>query len=169
MAKQFKVSQLQDEVSMYNEYVEIDVTAQGQDYIVKLYPYFAPTKIRDLVNELHEFFQAADKEKLTVAPIEEDDLVGYFICKYFTDMGFTKSKKAKAIYEEFKLAQNSKLFKVLLETYPKESVESVYERIYEVIEASAELENKFKQMQDMIKKLPLENREALEKLEKKVD
>lgn len=166
MSEQFKVSQLQDEVSIYDEYVEIPVTAQGKEYTVKMYPYFKPEKIRDLVNELIEFFKAADKEKVEVKPIEEDDLVGYYIIKYFTDMVFTKSKKAKNIYAEFKLALNSQLFKVLMETYPKESIQQVYERIFAITEASTNFENKFKEMQEMIKNLPLENREVIEKLGK---
>jgi hypothetical protein len=164
MAKQFSVAQLQDEVSMYDEFVEIPVTAQGKEYIVKMYPYFKPEKIRDLVNELIEFFKASDKEKVTVQPIEEDDLVGYYIIKYFTDMKFTKSKKAKNIYAEFKLALNSQLFKVLMETYPQESVQQVYERIYAITEANAKFGDKFKEMQETIKNLPLENRDVLEKL-----
>jgi hypothetical protein len=168
MTEQFSVSQLQDEVSMYEEFVEIPVTAQGKEYSVKMYPYFKPEKIRDLVNELIEFFKAADKEKVTVQPIEEDDLVGYYIIKYFTDMKFTKSKKAKNIYAEFKLALNSQLFKILMETYPQESVQQVFERIHAITEASAKFQDKFVEMQETIKNLPLENRDVLEKLGNKV-
>jgi hypothetical protein len=164
MGKQFSVSQLKDEVSIYDEFVEIPVTAQGTEYIVKMYPYFKPEKVRDLVNELIDFFKAADKEKLVIPKIEEEDLIGYFIIKYFTDMKFTTSKKAKRIYEEFKLALNSDLFKVLMETYPKESFDKVWDRIFEVSEASARLESKVKEAQENIKNLPLENRDVFEKL-----
>jgi hypothetical protein len=168
MVKQFSVSQLQDEVSMYEEFVEIDFTSKGQEYTVKLFPYFKPEKIRDLVNELIEFFKVAEKEKVEVNPIEEDDLIGYYILKYFTDMKFTKSKKAKNIYAEFKLALNSKVFKLLMETYPKESIQTVIDRIYEVSSVSDKLENDFKEEQEKIKKLPLENRDFIEKLGNKL-
>lgn len=166
MSEQFSVSQLKDEVSMYDEFVPIPVTAQGKEYTVKMFPYFKPELIRDLVNELIQFFKTAEKEKLTVPPIEEDDLIGYFITKYFTDMKFTKSKKAKSIYAEFKLALNSELFKVLMETYPKESVQSVYERIFAVREANLTLEDKYKEMQELMKNLPIENKEILENFNK---
>jgi hypothetical protein len=168
MANQFSVSQLQDEVSIYDEYVEIPVVAQGKEYMVKMYPYFKPEKIRDLVNELIQFFQAAEKEKVVIQPIEEEDLIGYYIIKYFTDMKFTKSKKAKNIYSEFKLALNSQLFKVLMETYPQESIQQVYERIFNIGEAKEMFESKFQEAQEMIKDLPLENREVIQKLGNKL-
>jgi DNA uptake protein ComE-like DNA-binding protein len=164
MSEQFSVSQLQDEVSMYEEFVEIPVTAQGKEYIVKMYPFFKPEKVRDLVDEMIEFFKVADKEKVEVKPIEEDDLIGYFVIKYFTDMKFTKSKKAKSIYNEFKLALNSQLFKVLMETYPEESIKSVHERIYAVRDASLKFGDKIKEVQELVKNMPLENRDILEKL-----
>lgn len=164
MSEQLSVSQLKDEVSIYDEFVEIPVTIQDKEYNVKMFPFFKPEKVRDLVNELIEFFKACEKEKVTIPPIEEDDLVGYFIIKYFTDMKFTKSKKAKNIYAEFKLALNSQLFKVLMETYPQESIQSVYERIFDIRDMSAKFENKFKEIQETIKSLPLENRDVLENL-----
>jgi hypothetical protein len=164
MSEQFSVSQLQDEVSIYDEFVEFPILTQGKEYIVKMFPYFKPEKVRDLVLDLQNFFNAAEKEKLTIPPIEEDDLVGYFIVKYFTDMKFTKSKKAKVIYSEFKLTLNSRLFKVLMKSYPQESVQSVFERIFEIIEVDNQLKNKFKDAQNAIKELPLENKEVINSL-----
>jgi hypothetical protein len=79
-------------------------------------------------------------------------------------MKFTTSKKAKKIYDEFKLALNSDLFKVLMETYPKESITKVWNRIFEVSEASTRLEHKVKEAQENIKNLPIENRDVFEKL-----
>jgi hypothetical protein len=161
MSEKLSISQLKDEVSMYDEFVEIPVTINEKEYTVKMFPYFKPEKIRDLVNELHDFLKAAQKEKLTVPSIEEDDLVGFFIVKYFTNLASTKSKKAKTIYNEFKLALNSKLFKVLMKTYPKESIGAVYDRIYDVLEANAELKDRFKDYQDVIRNLPIENKEII--------
>jgi hypothetical protein len=164
MSGQFSVSQLQDEVSVYDEYVEFPIQTQGKEYIVKLFPFFKPEKVRDLVIDLQNFFKAAEQEKVNISPIEEDDLVGYFIVKYFTDMKFTKSKKAKVIYNEFKLTLNSQLFKILMKSYPQESVQSVYERIFEIIEVDNQMKNKFKDAQNLIKELPLENKEVINQL-----
>jgi hypothetical protein len=168
MSEKLSVSQLKDEVSMYDEFAEFPIVISGKEYIVKMFPYFKPEKIRDLVNELFDFLKAADKEKVNIPPIEEDDLVGYFIVKYFTDMTFTKSKKAKVIYNEFKLTLNSKLFKVLMESYPKDSIQLVYDRIYGIIEADAQLKNRFSEMQEVMNNLQLENRDIFEKLNTKV-
>ena len=66
MTKQFSVSQLKDEVSIYDEFVDIPVTVQGKEYIVKMFPYFKPEGIRDLVNEMIDFFKASETEKLMI-------------------------------------------------------------------------------------------------------
>jgi hypothetical protein len=153
MSEKLSISQLKDEVSIYDEFIEIPVTMNEKEYAVRMYPYFKPEKIRDLVNELHDFLNVAKQEKLVIPPIEEDDLVGYFIVKYFTNLTATKSKKAKAIYNEFKIALNSKLFKVLIEAFPKDSIGEVYDRIYEVIKADAELKDKFSAMQNVYKNI----------------
>jgi hypothetical protein len=153
MSEKLSISQLKDEVSIYDEFIEIPVTMDDKEYAVKMYPYFKPEKVRDVVNELHEFLNTAKQEKINIPQIEEDDLVGYFIVKHFTNLTATKSKKAKVIYNEFKIALNSKLFKVLTETFPKESIGEVYDRIYEVIKADAELKDKFTAMQSVYKNI----------------
>lgn len=161
MSEKFKVSDLRDEVSMYDEFVEIPVTSQGKEYIVKMYPYFLPEKIRDLVDELVEFIKKCKEENLTIPQREEDDLKGYFIIKYFTDMIFTDSPLAKDIYDEFKIALNSSLFSTLMKSYPKESIYAVYERINEVIQASAEIETMLMNAQKAIQELNLQNKDIL--------
>ncbi|WP_299831213.1 hypothetical protein [uncultured Metabacillus sp.] len=168
MTKKLSISKLKDEAKVFDEFVEIDVDVNGEEYTVKMYPYFKPEKIRDLVNELTEFFQKAKEEKLEIPKIEEDDLIAFFICKHFTDIKFTTSKKVKKIYEEFKLLINSSLFKVLSKSFPQESVAQVFDRIFEIIETNAVLENKFKQTQEIIKNLPLENKDVLFKQNKQI-
>ncbi len=126
-----------------------------------MYPFFAPEKIRDLVNELVDFYKKAQEEKLDIPKIEEDDLVGFFIIKYFTNLKLTSSKKAKKLYEDFKTALNAPLFKVLMKSFPEDSITKVYDRIYEVIEMSAEMENRIKAYQEQLKELPLENRDII--------
>lgn len=161
MAERLSISMIKDEVKMFDEYIDIPFTAQGKEVNVRLYPFFSPTAIRDMVNDLAEFFRNAKKEKVKYKDEEFDDIVGYFILRHFTDIKFTKSKKAKTLYDEFKIIVNSQVFKVLLETIPKESIKAVYDRIFEIIELSAEFENRIKEIQKQIQELPLENRDIL--------
>lgn len=165
MSEQFKVSMLKDEMKIYSEFIDIPVpvviNGEEKELNIKAYPYFKPEAIRDCVNEIAEFFTKAKEEKLNIPKIEEDDVIGAFICKYFTDMKFTSSKKAKTIYNEFKLLINSKLYRVITKAFPQESIDQLYERIFEIIEVNATLENKVKQKQQEIKDLPLENRDIL--------
>ncbi|MGD6876772.1 hypothetical protein [Bacillus infantis] len=163
------IQMIKDEVSMYDEYVEIPVPVGGRELTVKMYPYFKPEKVRDLVSSLTEFYQLCEKEKVTVPEIDQDDLIGYFIVKYFTDIKFSRSKKAKSIFEEFKVAQNSTLFKVLMETFPKESIYSVHDRIFDVLKVSAEYEANKEKYKNMIDELPLENKEIFKSLQNKLE
>jgi hypothetical protein len=51
-----------------------------------------------------------------------------------------------------------------MKSYPQESVQSVYERIFEIIEVDNQMKNKFKDAQNLIKELPLENKEVINQL-----
>ena len=75
MSQQFSVAQLKDEIAIYDEFVEIPVTVLDKEYTVKMFPYFKPEKVRDLVSELQGFFQECQKVKFTIPKIEEDDLM----------------------------------------------------------------------------------------------
>jgi subtilase family serine protease len=168
MSKQLTMKVVQEDVKKYKEQVEFTVNAQGDEFTVKFYPYFSPAKIKSLVENLIQFFQSANKEKLNVPDEEFDDLISYFIIRTFTNIKMTTSKKAEKIYEEFKVAINSELIGLILSSFPEESVLAVHKRIYDTIELSAKLENKLKAIKDEIKDLPLENKEVLFGKEKQV-
>ena len=163
-AKPVSINMLKEEVSMYDEYLEIPVGNDNSEYILKLYPYFKPEKVRDLVKEMSEFFKTCKKEKVEIKTDEEDDIVCFFIVKHFTNITFTKSKKAKKIHEEYKILINSSLYPTIMKTIPEESIKKVYEYAQEVIDASAKLEVMLENVQKQIQELPLENRELLNKI-----
>lgn len=162
----FKLSQLKEINKIYDEFVEIQIDVPTEEGIVqetiKLYPAFKPEKIRDLVEEMTEFYKAADKEKIKIEDKEMDDIVGYFIFRHFTDITMTKSKKAKILHEEYKLLINSSLYKQIGKLIPEQSIQSVYEYIQEVIEASVKIEKQLRQQQKEIKNLKLENKEVID-------
>ena len=163
MGKQVSIKQLEPEVNIYKEFVEIPVTINGNDeeYAIKLYPYFKPEKIKKLVNELVLFFQTAAKEKLNIPDEEQDDLIGFFMVKHFTNLKFTTSKKAVNIYKEFKIALNTSVFKTLIETFPAESKYEVMQRIFEISTTNEKLQAVIGKAQEAFKDLPLEHREML--------
>ena len=162
MSKQFKLSQLREINKAYDKFVEIPVSVGETQYKIKLYPNFKPEKIRDLVEELADFYKNADEEKVKVdSPKEDDDIIGYFIFRYFTDIKMTTSKKAKTIYDDYKLLVNSDLYREIGKLIPKESVEKVYRRIDEVLQASAEIQRQFEKAQEQIKNIDLQNKDIL--------
>jgi hypothetical protein len=161
MSKQLSMKVVTEDTKKYKEQVEFPVNAQGEEYIVKFYPYFSPTKIKSLVETMIQFFQSAKQENLDIPNEEFDDLVGYFIIRKFTNIKMTTSKKAKSIYDEYKSAIDSPLFELILSTIPEESILAVHKRIFDTIELSAKLENKMKMVKEEIDNLPLENRDVL--------
>lgn len=161
MAKKDLMNQLKDEVKAYDENVELSVDVNGQEYLVKIWPFFKPEKVKDCADDISLFFINANKEKLNVNPKEEDDIITYFIIKHFTDIKMTQGKKTKTIYNEFKVVSNSSLFKVLSQSFPKESKQKIFEELYDQIDRNAELEQVVLKYRKQLKNLPLQNREVL--------
>jgi hypothetical protein len=161
-AKKDVMSLLAEEVKSFDESVELNVDVNGQQIPIKMFPFFKPDKIRKCVEDLVSFFMKSKEEKLVITESDEEDIVGYFIIKYFTDIKMTNAKKAKSIMKEIELLRNSKLYKVLMKSYPKESIQDVYDQIYDIIETNAELENNFKKYKDIIQNLPLKNKESFD-------
>lgn len=161
MSKQLKMGIIKEDNKKFDQTLSIDVKVNDEDYEVKIWPFFSPTKVADMRNSLIEFKQNCDKEELIIDNSQWDDIISYFIVRQFTDIKMTTSKKAKTIYAEFKEATNSKLFEVILKSFQEDSLMYVHDKIFELAELNAKLENKVKQTQKEIKDLPLENKELL--------
>lgn len=167
MGKQLSMSLISQDNKKYNETVELPVDVSGEEYIIKIYPFFSPIKVNNMLNEIGEFLNNAKKENVKIKDEDFDYIIGYYIVKYFTDIKFTSSKKPNRIYKEIKEAMNSKLFDVILKSIPEESIEYVYEKIFEKQEMVAKIENKLKMYKNILNELPLENRDILSPNDKK--
>lgn len=161
--KQFSLSQLKEVNKIYDEFIEIPVTVGENEHIIKLYPIFKPEKIRDMVEDMIDFYKKANVENIDIKDSDETDIIGYFVVKHFTDAKTVVSDTAQPIYDEFKLLINSELYKAITSIIPHASMEKVYEYIGEVIKVSAELQKTLKKQQDEIKKLDLKNKDILVK------
>lgn len=161
MGKQLSMSIIEKDNRKYNETVELPVDVSGTEYIINIYPFFKPEKVNAMLNELVEFFANARSEGVKLKDEDFDGLIGFYIVKHFTDIKITNSKKAKRIYQEYKTAINSKLFDVILKNIPEESMEYVYDKVFELQELNAKLENQIKRYKEALDELPLENRDIL--------
>ncbi|MGP7815538.1 hypothetical protein ACTXGU_00090 [Niallia sp. 01092] len=127
------IKEIKEEVSVYDEMVSFEVELNNEEREIKFYPYFKPTKINKMIEELSRFFANAEKEKIHIPEEKHPEIVMYFIIRHFTDLKFGAAKKAKTIFQEFNIVINSSVFKILSESFPKSSVEEVFERINEVV------------------------------------
>ncbi len=163
MAKQVTVSMLKEENKAYDDFLEVPVDYDGKEHVIKVYPIFKPSKVKNLVDSLVDFYQNAHKEKVSIQVEEEDDIVAYFIVKYFTDVKFTSSKKAKTIYDEFQTVLNAKVFQYIFKLFPESSIIEVRERINEVMETMQRIQLLNKQIPETIAKIQLESKELIKK------
>ncbi|MET3505612.1 hypothetical protein [Halalkalibacter oceani] len=158
-------SVLKEEVQMYDEFIDIPFVPIGheKEIVIRMYPLFKPEKVRDCVADYFSFIAQCKKEQIVIQEVEVDDILGYFIIKHFTNAKLTKGKKAKTVYDEFKILINSHFYKELISYFPEESIKSVHNRRFELIETVGKMEKQFNQINEELAKLPLENREAIEK------
>ncbi len=164
MTKQLSTSQLKEHNKKYNEVIEEDFEIDGEDYTIRIYPYFKPEKIKDLLNERQEFLNKCHEENIELQDDEISDFLGYLIIKYFTNIKTTTSRKAKTIYKDFKTLLNHEIYLPLLNVFPEKSIRKVQEMLFERTETYIKLEEEIRKQQEKIKDLPLENREVIEKV-----
>ncbi|MFJ7680325.1 hypothetical protein ACIQXQ_20060 [Peribacillus sp. NPDC097198] len=131
-----KISDIKKENDIYKVKVDVNVYVNGVKHVVKVVPFFKPSKVVMLVDDLIGFYKKAATEKITIEEKYEHDVIGYFMLKHFTNIKFTTSKTAYRIYDEFQSIIESPIYKSLLLAFPEESIKAVYERILDVQEAS---------------------------------
>lgn len=129
-----KFEDIEQEVAVYDEMVEFNVEVNGKDEVVKFYPYFKDSKINELIKELSEFYANTKTEKIFIKDEEFPDIVMFFIIRHFTDLEFEKNTKADVLYKQFNVVKNARLFKLLAEAIPRESVTNVFNKANELME-----------------------------------
>lgn len=151
MSKQLSMSTVKESNKIYYETVDIELTVGDEEYIVKFSPFFSPITVNEMFQDVGEFLTKSQEEKLDVQDSEFDDILGYFIVKHFTNIKFSQSKKAKAIYAEYNEAKNSKLFDIILKSVPEESMKYVYEKLFERQEMVTKLQTQMESVQKQLK------------------
>jgi hypothetical protein len=161
MGKQLSIADLKEEIKHYDEVFEVDfVGRNGENYVVKIRPYFKPEKVSAALKEVGEFLNKAEEEKLNVPESEHEDLIMFFVVKHFTNLKFSKSKKAKKAYEEFKIAINTPLFAEIIKAFPDESLESVYKRMYDIQEKTHAIQEKYvKHAEEVFAEMKIKNKD----------
>jgi len=161
VANELNISMIKEHNKRYKETIELPFDVNGKEHIVKIYPYFAPDKIRKCVDARNAFLIKAQKENLVIPEDEIDDITSFFILIHFTSLKFNVKKTAKSVYQDFKDVVNFPLFKIIMKSFPEESIAEIYDRIFDLLEMEGKLENELMKFQDQLKDLPLENRDVL--------
>jgi hypothetical protein len=149
LGKQLTMKEVKKEVSLYDQFITLPVTVDEDVFEVKVYPYFSAEKVKKLVDDIYNFHVQAKSEKLEIKEDEFDDIISYFIVRHFTDIKMSKGKKARTLYEEFKISKNSEIFRWVLESVTEDSINNVYDRMNSINEFTSTLQ---KQMNVLNKK-----------------
>jgi hypothetical protein len=120
MAKKLTLVDIKNENKRYSEKKRIDLS---EDEYVVIYPYFAPTKMSELIQEM-----VSDKQRATEAGLEFDkinmgDWFLFNIVYKFADLGIPSDIKKKIA--AFNVLVDWKHFGKIVESYPQESINSL--------------------------------------------
>ncbi|MEM4995019.1 hypothetical protein WKH56_20855 [Priestia sp. SB1] len=160
MSKQLSLKTIEKENEIYKEKINIPLTVDGQEFVIKLTPFFAPLKIKNAMKMFGEFCQEADKDKVEIKNEDVFDIINCFLIKEFTDIKFG-ARKAKTILAEFKQLMNNQLYRELMEAFPPASLEEAHGYFNDMNALAAKVENMIKRTQEKVKNLPLDNPEIL--------
>ena len=128
------INDLASEVEIYDQTVSFDVEVNGEEMEIKYYPYFKPTKINELIEELIWFYQKAKEEGIEIQDKRFPEIVMFFILRHFTDLQFGEPKNAERLFKEFNIVVNSALFKFFSEeAFLSSSVKDVFEKVNDVV------------------------------------
>ncbi|TPF17930.1 hypothetical protein [Priestia megaterium] len=159
MAKQLSLKMIKEENKKYDEIMDFEFTRNGEDMVIKIYPYFSPARVDKLVKEYDEFAKKAEEEKLEISEEDALNLIPCLVIKEFTDINFGSAKKAKSILANFKELTNHPIFKELVHAIPDASMESVYAEFNERLSIASKVQGLLSRTKDQIEKL--ENKDIL--------
>lgn len=160
MSKNLNITKIKKSNQIYSEKIEVKFDFDNE-HVVTIYPYFKPEKSVELLKDFGEYIKLSEDEGIEINDDMFVDLVMAFIIHKFSSLKLPDYKKPKLFTQAFTALINSKYYPQICKEFPQESIEEVFERIYEQFEASAKIQRHVNQTKEIIKDLPLENKDVL--------
>ncbi|WNJ14006.1 hypothetical protein [Bacillus velezensis] len=159
--KELKLTDVKDEVEKYKN-VEIYQFENGST--ITFAPLFSPSKVKNLVTELHERFGSANEKGIDLQPIITE-YVHFLAIKYFTSLGSQISDNLENQLDELEFLIDGGYFdEIVNEVFSKKEIAKIWtqlgNRIGE-IEVHAKLN---KQVLDTVASLEMENKDLFEQI-----
>ncbi|WP_182004728.1 hypothetical protein [Priestia aryabhattai] len=161
MSKQLSLKAVKKENEIYKEKFDIPVKVDGVEYNIKITPFFSPEKIKNVINSFSKLCKMAVDENIEIKNGEDFSIIDCLLIKEFTDIKFSNNRKASTILAEFKQLLNSPLYRELMEAFPESSVHEAYGYYNDMKGVAVKFERFIEQQQEMVNKLPLENKDIL--------
>lgn len=143
--KQLNITKVKESNKQYSETERIWL---DDEYYIDIYPKFDPDKVNDMFEELRQFVQELEKEKIKIDDKTLIYLIDCFIIKTFSKMNMPK--KAKTLLQFFIQLKRYEYFDLIMELYPKESITFAMNRFYKGIQAITDMNEKATKMKEQL-------------------
>lgn len=136
MSKKLTMKAIKDDNSKYSKKKRIDF--EGTDYYINIYLNFAPTKIKDMYEDLANTIQDAKKMNIDIKDSYIQEFLLFFIIKHFSDL-YTP-KKTKELIQFFIEFINTDYYQLIIKEYNQDEINKVVSKLFEVYEASGDID-----------------------------
>lgn len=166
-ARKLPMRMVKADYDKYKEVVSIDFEEDGRVYSVKLYPYFEPIRINNLIKRLGEDMKEINEHKKLVFP---DELIPLFVLYHilieFSDFPTPKTDNIERKVSYFIKAINTKYFKDVVDHLIQDEVDKVWNNIMDTLAVHEKLKRAEDKFKNKIEKLNLQSPEVREHVEK---
>lgn len=146
MSKKLTMKAIKDDNSKYSKKKRIDF--EGTDYYINIYLHFSPTKIKDMYEDLANTIQDAKKMNIDIKDSYIQEFLLFFIIKHFSDL-YTP-KKTKELIQFFIEFINTDYYQLIIKEYNQDEINKVVSKLFEVYEASGDIEKTTKNLQEQL-------------------
>lgn len=145
---------VKDDVKKYQikERIEFE-----DDLYLTISPYFKPEKISVLLESLAADISDAEDEGIEVNDFNFVDLILYYITKVFSDLHIPTDPKRN--FQFFRDFINSSYFPTIMQSYPEEELQKVFDKAHDTLEQYEYFKTKIKNMQQEIQEYDFQSPE----------
>lgn len=146
MSRKLTIKAVKDDNKKYAEKKRIDFA--GTDYYINIYPYFSPTKIKDMYEDLADTMKKSKEMNIDIKDSYIQEFLLFFVIKHFSDL-YTP-KKTKELIQFFIEFINTDYYQLIIKEYNQEEINKVISKLFEVYGTSSDIEKTTKNLKEQI-------------------
>lgn len=120
MSRKINLTAIKKEISAYTKKEKIQL---DESYHVHIYPFFAPSKVQEMLTEAIEDHAKAIEAGMKEEMISMLDWILFHLIKHFTDIAIPAELNLKL--QAYASLRDSKYFSLMINHFPTESIDQV--------------------------------------------